>query len=99
MTRTVRAMTDVQTKVLSQFDLDDEHAGSSLFATIVGKNGAIDVINGISLLILAIGIAFSAPRVYPSPAGTFYPYHCTLIGMNEIRGFSQCVVSDHETIG
>ena len=68
-------------------------------AAIVGTNGAIDLINGASLLIFVIGIAFSAPRVYSSHGGMVFPYQCILIGMNEIRGFSQCVVSDHETIG
>ena len=74
-------------------------SGSHRLATIVGTNGAIDLINGTSLLIFVIGIAFSAPRVYSSQAGTFCPYHCTLIGMNEIRGFSQCVGSDYEILG
>ena len=73
--------------------------GWLLLAAIVGANGAIDLINGASLLIFVIGIAFSAPRVYSFPIGTFFPYQCILIGMNEIRGFSQCVGSDHETIG
>ena len=73
--------------------------GWLLLAAIVGANGAIDLINGASLLIFVIGIAFSAPRVYSSHVGTFFPYQSTLIGMNEIRGFSQCVGSDHETIG
>jgi len=68
-------------------------------AAIVGTNGAIELINGASLLIFVIGIAFSAPRVYSSHVGTFFPYQCTLIGMNEIRGFSQCVGSDHEILG
>lgn len=73
--------------------------GWLLLAAIDGTNGAIDLINGASLLIFVIGIAFSAPRVYSSEVGMFSPYQCILIGINEIRGFSQCVGSDHETIG
>ncbi len=73
--------------------------GWLLLVAIVGTDGAIEVINGASLLNLVMGIAFSAPRVYSSHVGTFFLYQSTLIGMNEIRGFGQCAGSDYEILG
>lgn len=70
----------------------------SSFATVI-TNGAIDGINGTSLLIFAIGIVLFAPRAYASwTAGLHLSPHSTLIGMNEMRSFIRYACFDHEII-